>query len=432
MDWHRIWVVLVGICGFGPLWGQSVPTYAGEIQPILAKHCTPCHQPDGVAPFSLTGYADVQKRARMIAHVTETGLMPPWPADPGYRHFQNENVLSDAEKKLIREWAENGAPEGIAGNSGKVRLKESRKQASLVQMAPSRSVSVPASQSDRFVFQLLPDTLSEDVFVQGFQFHPGNRKVVHHLELLAVAPGDWPAGLDSNFTEREYFPSSLNAQFQGKLNYISGWLPGNQGEQFPKGIGRKLERGTRFVLMVHYGPNSQKTQDLSTVDMLICRKKPKRLLESFDFHGGENLPGRKLEIPPDTVITFHAQREVTEDLSLISIYPHAHHLAQAMDVFAILPQGDTLPLLRIPQWQFDWQMRYDFEEFVHLPEGTIVHFLATYDNTENNPENPFSPPRLIPNSFNANDEMMELFLWTLPFRQRDAGHEIKFLPQNRK
>lgn len=350
--------------------------------------------------------------------------MPPWPADPAYRHFSNENILSEAEKTTLQDWASAISKEKPQNPAA---LKSRRKPAKKgIHLAPTAATTLSASNQDRYFFHILPDTLTDNIFITGFQFHPGNLKVVHHIELLAIAPEDLPAGTDSIRTEYAYFPESLNREFQGKLNYIGGWLPGNQGERFPRNIAKPLAKGTRFVLLVHYGPYPNPASDFTTVTMLTTPKQPHNILSSFDFHGSENLPGKSLIIPADTIITYHATREVTEPLSVFSIYPHAHHLAQNMKVYATLPNQDTLPLLSIPKWQFDWQFRYDYPEFVHLPAGAIVHYLVTYNNTNSNPENPYNPPREIPNSFNAKDEMMELFLWSKPFLPGDERKKVRY------
>ena len=62
-------------------------TFYKDIAPIIHKNCTPCHRPNQSGPFNLITYEDVYKRSKMIHYVTETGYMPPWPADPTYSNF---------------------------------------------------------------------------------------------------------------------------------------------------------------------------------------------------------------------------------------------------------------------------------------------------------------------------------------------------------
>ena len=88
------------------------PTFAKDIAPILEKNCLPCHRENGAAPFVLTSFAAVKKRAKTIAKVTQQRIMPPWPADPNYSHFIGEKILSSREIALIQQWVEQGAVEG--------------------------------------------------------------------------------------------------------------------------------------------------------------------------------------------------------------------------------------------------------------------------------------------------------------------------------
>jgi hypothetical protein len=83
---------------------QTNLTFNKEIAPLVHKHCTPCHRPGEAGPFHLISYKDVRKKAKTIARVVETGVMPPWPADPEYTHFVGEKILTDAEKEMIVSW----------------------------------------------------------------------------------------------------------------------------------------------------------------------------------------------------------------------------------------------------------------------------------------------------------------------------------------
>src|SRR5438477_2917390 len=87
-------------------------TYAEDIAPVIYNHCSNCHRPGEPSPFSLLTYKDVAKRSLTIKATVDKRIMPPWPADPNYTHFCDENFLSDDEIKLIDEWTDAGAPLG--------------------------------------------------------------------------------------------------------------------------------------------------------------------------------------------------------------------------------------------------------------------------------------------------------------------------------
>jgi len=93
------------------------------------------------------------------------------------------------------------------------------------------------------------------------------------------------------------------------------------------------------------------------------------------------------------------------------------------EIFAITPD-DTIPLIRINDWNFDWQSWYSPEYMIHLPAETIVHATCTYDNTSDNPNNPNDPPQFISWGSSTTDEM-----FFVPFRYVDYqdGDELIYL-----
>ena len=60
----------------------AVPTFAGEVAPILYENCVSCHRPGDIAPMSLITYRDVRPWARAIKDTVLSGEMPPWLAAP--------------------------------------------------------------------------------------------------------------------------------------------------------------------------------------------------------------------------------------------------------------------------------------------------------------------------------------------------------------
>ena len=49
--------------------------------------------------------------------------------------------------------------------------------------------------------------------------------------------------------------------------------------------------------------------------------------------------------------------------------PHCRLLGKAWEVYAIASQADTIPLISIPEWDFNWQGIYDFPSLKHIPAG---------------------------------------------------------------
>ena len=108
------------------------------------------------------------------------------------------------------------------------------------------------------------------------------------------------------------------------------------------------------------------------------------------------------------------------DVTLLSLYPHAHYLGREMRITATLPDGKTTRLLHIPRWQFHWQQEYRFATPVKLPRGTSLAMEYTYDNSAENHHNPSSPPRRVTYGLRSTDEMGNLSMQVLPASKADG------------
>ena len=51
-------------------------------------------------------------------------------------------------------------------------------------------------------------------------------------------------------------------------------------------------------------------------------------------------------------------------MHVAGIYPHAHYLGKQMAVYADLPDGHREWLIRIDEWDFNWQDDYRYAQLV--------------------------------------------------------------------
>jgi hypothetical protein len=107
------------------------------------------------------------------------------------------------------------------------------------------------------------------------------------------------------------------------------------------------------------------------------------------------------------------------DVEIVGGGAHAHYLSTDMRMTATLPDGTVRVILGIPDWDFNWQERYYFEESVLLPEGTRLDVEIAYDNTRDNPNNPFDPPQRVTFGRESTDEMGSMTLNMIAVRERD-------------
>src|ERR1022692_2283882 len=103
----------------------------------------------------------------------------------------------------------------------------------------------------------------------------------------------------------------------------------------------------------------------------------------------------------------------------------AHYLGRLLEGYATLPGGKRQWLIRIPDWDPNWQAVYRYKEPVFLPKGTVVSMRYHYDNSAANPRNPNQPPRHVRGGNQATDEMAHLWLQVLPRGVEDRRTELQ-------
>jgi hypothetical protein len=173
-----------------------------------------------------------------------------------------------------------------------------------------------------------------------------------------------------------------------------------------------------LVLQIHYHPTGKPETDRTRLALYFTPQPPARRL--MDVPLGSN----RIDIPPGAAafqVTDHFTTPV--DVDAIGIIPHAHYVCKTMYAYAILPDGTRRTLLRIPDWNFNWQRQYRYAAPIRLPADTRVEMDFTYDNSAANPRNPNHPPARIAWGPATTDEMAGLHLEVVPVRAAD-GDEL--------
>ena len=113
--------------------------------------------------------------------------------------------------------------------------------------------------------------------------------------------------------------------------------------------------------------------------------------------------------------------ELPIDAQIVAVLPHTHYLGKRLESFATLPDGTRKWLLRIKDWDFNWQSDYRYAEPMLLPKGTRLTMRYTYDNSTNNLRNPNHPPVRVQYGLQSKDEMGELWLQLLASNESELA-----------
>lgn len=391
--------------------GQT-PTWNGDVACIVQSHCAPCHHEGGPGHFELLTHADGYYWRNEMRAATQQRLMPPWPPDPAYRSLAHERTLTQEEIDIIAAWVDGGAPEGEGEPPAPPVFTNEAVITDPDITAIMDEYVIPPSTSDNYRAFVLPIDNPTDRFITGIEVIPGNTEMVHHVLVFQDTSGQAQA-LDDADIEPGY--TSFGDVGVPNAKLIGIWVPGAEPVFTPPGMGIQLLAGADLVIQVHYPATGTPESDATRVNIQLSAGgfvRPIAIDPVLDHFLA--ITDGPLIIPPNEVRTFHAQYTVPFPATITAIGPHAHLVAQRMRAFAVVPAGDTIPLIDIPRWDFRWQGLYNFKRPIHLPTGTVLYGEATYDNTANNPNNPNEPPDWVWLGEATTDEMMLFyFAYTL-------------------
>jgi hypothetical protein len=101
---------------------------------------------------------------------------------------------------------------------------------------------------------------------------------------------------------------------------------------------------------------------------------------------------------------------VPYDATAYGAMPHMHMLGRSMKSWIELPDGREVPLVHVKDWDFNWQLLYEFAKPVKIPAGSTIRATAVYDNSSDNPRNPNEPPQEVRWGEQTTDEMALLIV----------------------
>jgi len=426
-----------------PTYNDATPTYNEHIGQLLLDNCASCHRPNQIAPMPLLSYQDARKWARAIKAKVVAREMPPWFADPEIGEFSNDMSLSDEEIATIVEWVDGGSPEGDGAAPQAPRFSEagwshpSGREPDFIYEFPIEWQIAADGESPNFnLFTPLP--FDEEVRVEATEVRPGNYRATHHIvtRLFTIPPGmkigtgpAWPGGPvvegvlvpDPDFVESDDDSADGDSEpeIRADGSGFGAYIPGVGAAVTPQGQARSI-RGDAFNAVVwnlHYQATGQPetarpaigvwfaTEEATTVARTLNLQETTsegeqliapppagmfaQLRRGLRAQAGQGLNPLLNPIPPNagnwTVTGIAA---IQNDSYIQSMLIHAHLRGKDFTFVLTYPGGREEILLRVENYNFDWQFSYDLAEPILAPAGSTVKVISRYDNSRANRRNP--------------------------------------------
>lgn len=380
--------------------------YYADIKPLLTTRCLSCHSAHGIAPFALGSYEEVVAVGAAVAHAVQQRDMPPWPADGQCREYQGDLSLSDAEIARIASWVEQGMRKG--------EPREERAAPSIERVALERNdlhlqmdephVPAPAQGTIDEHFCFLIDWPERDTkYITGFETLPGNVQVLHHFVGLIVAPEAVPllqlfdalspdiygaecgAGSGLPGTSPSDDPNAGSMPLDG-VSVFAVWVPGQGPVVYPKDSGIKVVPGSKILLNMHYNvAKGNRDPDRTAFNFQLAdhveREGSTLFVSDAKWLQGDNMliPAGRSSVVFESSIALGTWIKGPSRVHHAMLHMHQLGSAGSLGV-QTAARGDEC-MLRIPRWDFHWQLNYQFARPVDVSPEDSLRIRCEFDNS---------------------------------------------------
>ena len=403
-------IALVGsLLGASTLAAADSPTFYKDVLPVLQANCQSCHRPGEVAPMSLLTYEQSRPWARGIKAAIVSRQMPPWFADPSYGHFSNQRRLSNRDIETLSAWADSGAAAGNEADAPPPLTFASGWNLTpdiIVEMP--KPFEVPARGTVNYKYILVKTNFAEDMWVTAAEMRPGNPAVLHHGKVWVRPPGSkWmEKAVPGEAYETESHRDILGRNAIEEGNDILGkFNPGLGAQRFDmEGAAKFVPKGSDLVYELHYTTSGTPSSDVSKLGLVLAKEPPQK---RYFFHAGPT--ALNLAIPPgDGKAEVVSEITFGEDARLVYAQPHMHLRGKDFELRVVSPTGDSTTVLK-GDWNFEWQMGYQYAEPIVMPKGTKLRLISHFDNSPANRYNPDPAKKVVWGPQNW-DEMSNCFI----------------------
>lgn len=398
-------------------------TFYKDVLPILQQHCQGCHVEGGIAPFSLVTYENAKNYSTLIVAQTQQRLMPPWGAQetkdctPRFK-WQHDPRLTQHEIDVLTGWRDQKMPAGNPSDAPPMPAPVSEDLPNKeIELHPKTPFAITDTSKDTFQCVVLDPNITEDKWINGVGFLPGNKLIAHHAVLFIDPDRESLKKMGPDGT----YPCFGGAGLQ-TTQLLGAWAPGVPARDYPAQVGLPVKPGTLVVAQMHYHPSTDmqanKRGDDFKLQLRYTKAPPEynltfALIGNFanqSIAGGTGLfrddtdPNAlsQFMIPANSsgktvtmrlVVPPMLNGQPLPKLQLLGVGAHMHWVGTSATIkvqrASVSPdQPENECLLSVPHWDFNWQRGYGYDvPFDKLP--TIGPFdkldmKCTYENTLSN------------------------------------------------
>jgi hypothetical protein len=161
------------------------------------------------------------------------------------------------------------------------------------------------------------------------------------------------------------------------------YTPGNSFDAWPSGMAKRIKAGSDLVLQMHYTANGKPGADRTRIRLVFAKAAPKQAVLTLQM-GND-----RFVIPPgEPNYRVPVSGTLPNDALLISLFPHMHLRGKAFEYLIAAPNDRFTTLLKVSNYDFNWQLNYRLVQPRLLPAGTRLVCAGYFDNSANNPRNP--------------------------------------------
>jgi hypothetical protein len=342
-----------------------------------------------MAPMPLETYRQTRLYAAAIRSAVNKRTMPPWFADPCCGHFSNDPSLTRAEIETIDSWVDAQAPEGNPSDASPPLHRTTDWNIDMPDVVFSMPVAkqLPASGDVPYQYVIIPTHFTKDMWVRMSEIRPSDPMVVHHAVAYIRDPqSPWlrgaPLGIPFSADDLPT-PAQRRDAMWTTSDILLVYAPGSLPDRWQPGFAKLVPAGSDIILQMHYTTHGHPMQDRTSIGLIFAKQPPQKRVLTLQLTNDHFL------IPPG-VPDYRAEVHGTlpNDALLLSFFPHMHLRGKSFEYNIVEPGGRVRTLLRIPHYDFYWQLSYRLADPIPLKAGTTLQAVATFDNSKDNPHNP--------------------------------------------